>query len=769
MAKDTKELDDTKGVWASTKRAFSEIWLAKIFEAEFGYSDLLSNYSRTYAWMANQLGHMTLGLVTMLFLMWAAESVSEGIHLLHGVDVYSIEISSADGVGAGLVFVLILLAYFAATGGALAPGATFAICVVFAASVAAHSTDWLPLRAPTLALLAVLCLAVPVVTAIFLFLTFGRIRKAVEAARAVRAAEEREKLGAPLDGDEALLAGRDLSGLTGIYKLQETYWTSSIALGMIAAFAVFGGYFAIQIWLATGDNRIIGVIAALSLAGAVVVNLSEDGRFALVGAMATYTAAGFVLHADAATLAQLLDASIDDIHHLGYLGAGANAVMTAIAFWRGPALDWGFYARIVGAAFLIAAVIILIFRSPPTDATMVALGFAIASMAVWAAKEFGSDMPKVRLEIEAARKARIAEVLPKIDTDMERDYAKHGVRDTVTDASFYAAGAYIGIGFPVDPWFILHNEAELIGLGWASEIEIVGAVIFILIFLALGRNWAYRQEAVDLTGSFRANRLALFWGWLEVRGAGKPLNLRALQEFAKGETCLEAKSPNLDLLSKGVKHLIVIGPSGGGRSPLGAAIATEAALCDLRSEPFHTPPPRRGSAAQQGRVRRTARYLKMSTLRWTHDNARPRSELLYTPTRDFYFVEAKGEAEKSAAFRRIMPKTEQNPMGGADLAIGRADVVVLDDCNGRKEDFEAVIDRLHPAGCGRDAADEPKGQLTVWMVAAEPGSSPEEIGFIKECLASRGVKDKHVATIDLLSKGDREARAKRREETGHAD
>lgn len=53
--------------------SWSRLWMAKIFRVEFGQSDLSGNYSRTYAWMANQLGHMTLGLGTALALYWVIE------------------------------------------------------------------------------------------------------------------------------------------------------------------------------------------------------------------------------------------------------------------------------------------------------------------------------------------------------------------------------------------------------------------------------------------------------------------------------------------------------------------------------------------------------------------------------------------------------------------------------------------------------------------------------------------------------------------------
>ncbi|MEL6792326.1 MAG: hypothetical protein AAFP78_02650, partial [Pseudomonadota bacterium] len=51
------------------------MWLTEIFAREFGFSDVQSNYSRVYAWMANQLGHMTLGLATALLFVWIVETV----------------------------------------------------------------------------------------------------------------------------------------------------------------------------------------------------------------------------------------------------------------------------------------------------------------------------------------------------------------------------------------------------------------------------------------------------------------------------------------------------------------------------------------------------------------------------------------------------------------------------------------------------------------------------------------------------------------------
>ena len=45
-------------------------WIRDIFGTEFGHSDVQANYSRVYSWMANQLGHVSLGLLTTFAFFW---------------------------------------------------------------------------------------------------------------------------------------------------------------------------------------------------------------------------------------------------------------------------------------------------------------------------------------------------------------------------------------------------------------------------------------------------------------------------------------------------------------------------------------------------------------------------------------------------------------------------------------------------------------------------------------------------------------------------
>lgn len=66
------------GLWAG-RTVIGDLWLLRISRAEFGVSDLQANYTRTYAWMANQLGHFTLGLGTALAYLWLVEGLQEAL------------------------------------------------------------------------------------------------------------------------------------------------------------------------------------------------------------------------------------------------------------------------------------------------------------------------------------------------------------------------------------------------------------------------------------------------------------------------------------------------------------------------------------------------------------------------------------------------------------------------------------------------------------------------------------------------------------------
>ena len=99
-------------------------WVKDVFAAEFGNSDVQSNYSRLYAWMANQLGHMTLGLATALAYIWIYET-------LHDLAAYD-----SGVVGAGWGALLLNFAGFVMLAG------TGALVIYMRYLALAHQGEW---------------------------------------------------------------------------------------------------------------------------------------------------------------------------------------------------------------------------------------------------------------------------------------------------------------------------------------------------------------------------------------------------------------------------------------------------------------------------------------------------------------------------------------------------------------------------------------------------------------------------------------------------
>ncbi|MEL7154113.1 MAG: hypothetical protein AAFN51_10075, partial [Pseudomonadota bacterium] len=153
-----------------------------------------------------------------------------------------------------------------------------------------------------------------------------------------------------------------------------------------------------------------------------------------------------------------------------------------------------------------------------------------------------------------------------------------------------------------------------------------------LIFLIAGRRWAYRQQALDLVGSPYASRLAVMRNALELRvvlseklGPPRDNALSVLLEFARGGKRragqVDGESPILNF-----DHLIILRRLGSGKTPLGSALSSEAALHDLeakigipgvdvirdrKTESTRTPIPGK-PAAEAGR--RDATYTRLKNL-----------------------------------------------------------------------------------------------------------------------------------------------------------
>ena len=205
---------------------------------------------------------------------------------------------------------------------------------------------------------------------------------------------------------------------------------------------------------------------------------------------------------------------------------------------------------------------------------------ASAALALWFVKEFGSDIPLVSAEIATAAEAR-KEQGHEDYLEIEHAYFADAVWDARTDGVFYVSGAIIAVA--------LLTQTGTVETTWASGPDFLGVLAFGLIFLIAGRRWAYRQQALDLVGSPYASRLAVLRNALELRvilgdKLGPPCDrgLSVLLEFARGGT---RRDGQIEGEPSGVNfdHLVIMGRLGSGKTPLGIAISSEAALRDLEA------------------------------------------------------------------------------------------------------------------------------------------------------------------------------------------
>jgi hypothetical protein len=231
--------------------------------------------------------------------------------------------------------------------------------------------------------------------------------------------------------------------------------------------------------------------------------------------------------------------------------------------------------------------------------------------------------------------------------------------------------------------------------GWVHGAFLLGVIGFVAAFLIVGRNWSLRQQALDLCGSARANRLAVFTSGLrlwvgDAPAGGEPLV--ALADFARRRPA--------DIAAGRFRRLIVFGGPGSGKGPLGEALASEAALAEIDSglsSPFRMPPPPGGAPRPE-----TSRVISAEALLSIAERLRSglppgrtdiapvcldgagqtplivyeRADVRFNPTADLYAVRRPGSDAPLDAKRGAVTR---DFVAGAEPLYYAADLVVVTD------------------------------------------------------------------------------------------
>ncbi len=609
------------------RRILEDLWLTRIFEAEFGFSDVQSNYSRTYAWMANQLGHMTLGMATVFFFIWIAETISSFAGLFAGCNCWP-GVSMDATTYENLSFI----------------------------QVGGHYLNH--------ALLTVLALVL--VAATFALLIMG-----TKTENHTVSAKERSFY-VPLAASTTRGGSWVVLGLL-VMGVMITIRSLAFKADPQQATAVYLN------WL--------GVIFATAVVAAAILKLCRETYhfiFAIVSVFGALWIAthGFGAHDDARRFVSLLLAFHFFLFPAWALCFSANA---RERLERNEQKLQFLTISVLAGAFAYASILGL------EEGWRMPIAGAICSLAIWWVKEFGSDLPNVYKEIHDAARRRPGNILGECPL-VEKEYADDARMDARTDGMFYFAGAWIGAG-------VASTIPTLTADVWESGSELLGLGVFLLVFIGMGETWAFRQQALDFMGADKASRLAVFHAALRltidpksdepVQFVPEPLDyLRhfSAKDWTPGETVIE--------------HLIVFGPAGAGVTPLGRAIASEAALSSLATFKRIPRKERRDAVHVEEKDKiRTARFIDASSLLVFMRDIKLRRDIVAYPTVDLLVEHGSGRVTRSTG--KHDPGTHEKRKG--------ANLVVIDDLTPdtlTAAHLDTLIDNLKVEAM----------QNTVWLV-----------------------------------------------------
>ncbi|MEM7176665.1 MAG: hypothetical protein AAF503_03075, partial [Pseudomonadota bacterium] len=353
------------------------------------------------------------------------------------------------------------------------------------------------------------------------------------------------------------------------WPLSRVWRRVAVLVAILPMIFALAGWF-LGYWHA--DPRILGPVLAATVPAVAVAVLAQDLRFAIIGLFAVWGGLTLSL-GPMMSVVPVIGMDLTTVAPIAAVGFWLFCFVTLVIFaptkCRNP-YDMSFLAGITAVLsvyFWIAA------NADLGSDWAIPVGGAVTSMAVWLVKEFGSDLPNIYAELIDTQIARSrSNSRNDKGTGVEQSYLDAGNWDLRTDLSFDFAGAFLGAG-------VLSGGSLLSSAtgAWAVGAELIGVLIFLLVFIGGGRNWAYRQNALDRSGVGRGNMLAVLDFAVDLYPAGGTAGhaidepREKLMEFAQG--------------SAQFRHLIVVG----GRrfnDRLADAIVSEAVLGDLPPEMF---------------------------------------------------------------------------------------------------------------------------------------------------------------------------------------
>ncbi|MCI4666063.1 MAG: hypothetical protein MRY74_15210 [Neomegalonema sp.] len=541
------------------------LWPLLNLNTRFLNSDFLANYSRGYVWAANQLGHFTLGLIVAMGYFWFADTLYRAFSSIGG----------------------------ARYGGGLA-----------------RMTSWSDVSVAIFAITVTIGIVASLAVLIWRITCKPR-RYAAMAVERQKRIDEAHAFGLTVPPEEFELLRITKRRLNG--ELAER-------AGLYLGLTLFLGGAAVILMASFGQN-VRGAFEWRAYAGSVLVTTFFFATLAaLLSQSAHYTLMSWTVLAAAALMwePRTTDAAgvpvalpiqapelLSPLTDQPLLAALAALFVVLLAFTRLR----DSYGRAPWRIILVISIFFLVGALAPDPETRRAVAAAFASLGVWWVKEFGSDLPTVEAELQNAHYARVVNGVSKINgVRHAEDYAKVRAEcyddtlcDARTDGLFYLAGTAMAIGLLMAPRIIDNETARIVP-------AFLAAILFLVVYWWVGWWWIRRAIALDRVLVVASQRFAMIEsavmtrimvGDMEYNPAPQPETpagpMQRLHAFARNE---------LKVGDTPVQHMVICGQFGSGRSPLGHALACEAALSN--APPWSAAPERRGRGPM-----RWARYISL--------------------------------------------------------------------------------------------------------------------------------------------------------------